>query len=119
MEFTMDRRLRLLRDDQPGDPSALQSHLSDPDATPRWAHDGELAGRLTVPALREAPELLGQLTLSGFANDSATLTTEHQANIRHYVEVLNTLRRQHGLNIKITDHTDAVGTETHNTTLGQ
>lgn len=63
---------------------------------------------------------MGSLTLTHFAIDSATLTSDHRIKLTELAGTLSMLLRQYpGGMISVRGHTDATGSEEHNLDLGQ
>lgn len=109
----------------PGLPGPLPGPL--PGLPGRQATPG-VGGGFRLPSadqlrLRPSPQvarLVGSLTIEGFATNSATLTGDHQAQITTHAGTLRSLLESYpGGTIEIVGHTDAVGSEASNQTLGQ
>jgi outer membrane protein OmpA-like peptidoglycan-associated protein len=84
--------------------------------------------RLPIPGtpdvtLKPSPmvaRMLGSATLDGFAVDSAALTSEHRAQVSGLASsIVGLLRSYPAGSVSLTGHTDATGSEAHNTELGQ
>jgi flagellar motor protein MotB len=86
-----------------------------------WTSPSEEPFQLSMSPLMGS--LMGSLTLDGFETGEAELTEQHKSLLTEYVGTINSLRQEYRnylLNrLIITGHTDAVGEEEENQTLGQ